>query len=344
MAADDGYSVTLLTSRDIGENVLTSFNHPACTIKSSPFHSRLLTEQVWIPWILCPIKKAVCFFPAFPPSPLVNIFRFKKRVIKTVFDAVMWRHPETVSWKNKFYMRPLETYWMTRYDQIHTISNFSMQEITSLFPAIKNKVTNSGIGCNYDKFTSSHRVNCTDKQIKGYELPKEFILFVGTLEPRKNLVLLLEAICLLKNKIPDIRLVIAGRFGWGADALFKCVAERQLAENVIFLGAVSDKDLPILYSLATIFVFPSLYEGFGLPVVEAMAAGTPVIASHAASIPEAAGDAAVLLPPDNAALWSDALYSLLQDADRRNDLIKKGYQQAQKFSWHDVSRKILETL
>jgi glycosyltransferase involved in cell wall biosynthesis len=344
MAANDGYSVTLLTSRDVSVNELTSFNHPACTIQSSPFHSRLLTEQVWIPWILCPIKKAVCFFPAFPPSPLINFFRFKKRIIKTVFDAVMWRHPETISWKNKLYMKPLESYWMSRYDRIHTISNFSMQEITGLFPATKNKVTNSGIGCNYRIFTSDHGENSPARLIKRYELPKEFIFFVGTLEPRKNLVFLLEIICLLKDKIPDIRLVIAGRSGWGADALFKCVTERQLAENVIFLGAVSDKDLPILYSLATIFVFPSLYEGFGLPVVEAMAAGTPVIASHAASIPEAAGDAAVLLPPDNAALWRDAVYSLLQDADRRNDLIKKGYQQAQKFSWQDVSRKILESL
>lgn len=323
---------------------LQSTKSPSLFIKISPFKSKLLTEQVWIPWVLFSVKKAVCYFPAFPPSPFVYIFRFKKKIIKTVFDAVMWRHPETISWKNKLYMKPLETFWMTKYDRIHTISRFSMQEITDLFPATKNKVIVSGIGCNYDDFSLRDGDYSQEKLIERYQLHGEFILFVGTLEPRKNLVFLLDTLCLLKKKIPDIRLVIAGRFAWGADILFKSVKERQLDENVIFLGAVPDQDLPRLYSLASIFVFPSLYEGFGLPVVEAMAAGTPVIASQAASIPEAAGDAAILLPPDNAEMWSDALYSLLNDTDLRKEMVKKGYQQARKFNWHDVAKKILKSL
>lgn len=343
-AIDASYTVTLLTSRDIRIDPLSSLYHSACSLKTSPFKSRLLTEQIWIPWILCRTEKAVCFFPAFPPSPLINFFRSKKRVIKTVFDAVMWRHPETISWKNKCYMRPIETFWMSRYDCIHTISAFSMSEIASFFPVTKTKMVNSGIGHDYTNSATGHAERAQDEVIKRYALPEGFLLFVGTLEPRKNLLFLFEVICLLKKRIPKIKLIVAGRFGWGADALFNCVKERQLAENVIFLGSILDNDLPILYSLASIFVFPSVYEGFGLPVVEAMASGTPVIASHAASIPEVAGDAAILLPPDNTDAWVEAIYTLLHDTDLRSKLVENGYQQSKKFNWHDVSKKILESM
>lgn len=343
-AINAGYSIVLLIANRTPANKFKTSGLPGLVIKKSPFSSRLLTEQVWIPWVLGFISEAVCFFPAFPPSPVINLFNSRKRVIKTVFDAVMWRHPETVSWKNKFYMRPLETFWMDRYDCIHTISTFSMREITHLFPATKDKVIHSGIGYDYGILAGDHMGKASEEVKKRYDLPDEFILFVGTLEPRKNLVFLLEVVFQLKTQIPDIRLIVAGRFGWGADALFNCVKERQLTQNVIFLGSVPDNDLAQLYSAASIFVFPSLYEGFGLPVVEAMGAGTPVIASNTSSIPEASGDAAILLPPDNTDIWAEAIFTLLHDTELRSNLVKKGFQQVQKFNWHDVSKKILESL
>lgn len=167
-------------------------------------------------------------------------------------------------------------------------------------------------------------------------LPADFVLFVGTLEPRKNLVRLLEAFAQLPEAPP---LVIAGRKGWLYQEVFDTVARLGLQSRMRFLDFVDDDDLPALYNLARVFVYPSLYEGFGLPVAEALACGTPVVTGNVASLPEVAGSAAVLVDPlDNQAI-AQGIGQALADAER---LRAAGPAQAQRFCWQQSARQLLD--
>jgi glycosyltransferase involved in cell wall biosynthesis len=167
-------------------------------------------------------------------------------------------------------------------------------------------------------------------------LPAEFLLFVGTLEPRKNLVRLIEAL----HRLPDAPpLVIAGRKGWLYQAIFDTVERLHMHERVYFLKFVDDADLPALYNSASVFVYPSLYEGFGLPVAEALACGTPVVTANVASLPEVAGDAALLVNP----LDTDAIAeSITQALTRARDSQPSVPVEAPRFSWEASAYRLLD--
>ena len=164
-------------------------------------------------------------------------------------------------------------------------------------------------------------------------------LYVGSIEPRKNLIRLIEAFSHLNRK--DISLVIAGRKGWRYSAIFEHVGTLGLEEKVIFAGFVPDDDLPALYSNAVAFAFPSLYEGFGLPTLEAMACGTPVVSSNTSSLPEAAGEAAILIAPQDVQSWVDAINNLSCNPQLREELRQKGFRRVKDFSWDLAAEKTL---
>ncbi len=177
-----------------------------------------------------------------------------------------------------------------------------------------------------------------------YRLPARYLLFVGTLEPRKNLTTLLHAYAMLRaeRRGDDLKLVVVGRLGWLYDDIFTTVKTLALAEEVIFTGFVDDDDLPDLYRGASVFVFPSLYEGFGLPILEAMASGLPVVASNTASMPEVAGDAAILVDPHDPRAIAEAMGRVLAEDKLREAMIQKGRERARLFTWDSVARKTLE--
>lgn len=178
-----------------------------------------------------------------------------------------------------------------------------------------------------------------------YRLPERFILSVGTLEPRKNYERLIEAFALLKGRVPsasDVKLVIVGQKGWLYEGIFAAVERLNLQGEIIFSGYVADEDLPALYSAAELFVYPSLYEGFGLPPLEAMACGTPVVASSAPCLPEVLGDAALFAPPDEVEAMASAMERALLDEGLRHQLREKGFSRAKAFSWEKSARKLLE--
>ncbi|MCD6442035.1 glycosyltransferase family 4 protein [bacterium] len=182
-----------------------------------------------------------------------------------------------------------------------------------------------------------------------YNLPEKFILFVGTLEPRKNIVRLIEAYYLVINDRLSIindrpKLVIVGKKGWHYQGIFNKVKELNIEEMVTFLGYVPEDDLPFLYQSAFCFIYPSLYEGFGLPPLEAMACGCPVITSNISSLPEVVGEAAILVNPYKVDEIAFALKRILSDKSLRQELKQKGLIQSQKFSWGKTSQKILNIL
>jgi glycosyltransferase involved in cell wall biosynthesis len=172
-----------------------------------------------------------------------------------------------------------------------------------------------------------------------YNLPNHYILYVGTIEPRKNLVTLLEAYRALRNRDAEIKLVIAGRKGWRQEEFFRKLLKTGLEHDIVFTGFVPDQDLPAVYTMADVFAFPSLYEGFGLPVLEAMACGTPVVCSNTSRLPEVAGNAAVLVSPQDVRGWIEALNKILKSDELRTDLHQRGLRQAAGFTWESTARK-----
>lgn len=177
-----------------------------------------------------------------------------------------------------------------------------------------------------------------------YGLPARYLLYVGTLQPRKNLPRLLDAFATVAAEQPDVVLVLAGQRGWLADDLAAQAQRLGVAEQVCFLGYVSDADLPALLSGATAFVFPSLFEGFGLPILEAQACATPVLTSTTSSCPEVAGDAALLVPPTEPAAIAAALRRLLTDAPLRADLVTRGLRNVRRFTWPAAAAATLAVL
>jgi glycosyltransferase involved in cell wall biosynthesis len=173
------------------------------------------------------------------------------------------------------------------------------------------------------------------------DLDRPYVLFVGTLEPRKNVPLLLEAFGRLRQDV-DAQLLLVGARGWLDEPIFQAHARSGVGDAARFLGTLGEGDLAVLYSHAGVFVLPSVYEGFGLPVLEAMACGAPVVCSNAGPLPEVAGDAAVLLPPEDATRWAGALEEVLTDRVRAATLRQQGFARARQFSWASAAHATRE--
>jgi glycosyltransferase involved in cell wall biosynthesis len=179
---------------------------------------------------------------------------------------------------------------------------------------------------------------------KKFGIPKKFILFVGTIQPRKNIGALIEAFSKIAQKNKETDLVIVGKKGWLFEPIFKLPQKIQIENRVHFLDFVNDEDLASLYKNAICFVLPSLYEGFGLPVLEAMQRGCPVITSNVSSLPEAGGNAALYVDPKDTDDIAKKIAQLINDDKLRKDLIKKGYEHLKMFSWEKSAKETLSIL
>jgi glycosyltransferase involved in cell wall biosynthesis len=176
-----------------------------------------------------------------------------------------------------------------------------------------------------------------------FNLPDRFILYAGSLSPRKNIITLLRAFAAISNKIPH-NLVLTASKSWKDKQVYKTINQLKLTTRINKLGYVSAEDMPSLYNIADVFVYPSLYEGFGLPVLEAMQCGCPVVASNVTSIPEVAGNAALLIDPFDVNALAEAIFVTLTDSNVREKLISSGFKQAGKFSWNLCAQKMLDTI
>ena len=177
---------------------------------------------------------------------------------------------------------------------------------------------------------------------KKHDITFPFILYLGTLEPRKNLKSLILAYNEIKKKFPEYKLIIGGAKGWGYKNIFQIIDNLGIDKDIIFTGYIPEKDLPSLYNSAELFVYPSFYEGFGLPPLEAMACGTPVITSNTSSLPEVVGNAGIMVDPNNVNQLADAMYKVLTDDNLRRDMIKKGLKRAKMFSWKKTAKETLK--
>jgi glycosyltransferase involved in cell wall biosynthesis len=227
-------------------------------------------------------------------------------------------------------------------DFITADSGNTLNELVTLLDVSPDRVAvvYGGVDENFRPVTDE--VQLETARLK-YGLFFPFILYVGTIEPRKNLGRLLQAYTALRlNHRARHRLVVAGGLGWLYQDVLREIDELAAEHEVVFLGRVPDADLPVLYSLADLFVFPSLYEGFGLPPLEAMACGRPVLCSNTSSLPEVVGDAGVLVSPFDIDGLADAMADLLGDPDRRAALGRRGIERAREFTWAKSAERLLD--
>lgn len=261
--------------------------------------------------------------------------------IVTVHDMAYKRFPETVRFKTRTMLDLNLKKSVSRADLIITVSEFSKQEILSFFPECEGKieVVYNGVDLNMFRPISDQVMIENIKQ--KYNLKGDFLLYLGTIEPRKNIERLLEAYSLLKNRSIDCpKLVLAGGKGWLDSGIFSTLENLNLKDSVVFTGYISDDDVPVLMNASQAFLFPSLYEGFGMPVLEAMACGVPVLTSNLSSLPEVVGDTAVLVDPFSKDSIRDGIIKLLTDNNLRESLKKKGLERSRKFSWSKVTRDL----
>lgn len=244
------------------------------------------------------------------------------------------------SWAHRYFLPSAAR----RARKILVVSRFSAGEVMRCLqvPAAKLEVTPLGVR---KEFFSGREGGTREVEAK-YQLARPFILGVGTLEPRKNLKTLLRAFALLPVDFRKrYQLVLAGKRGWGNGELSSDLAASAKSSQLRMIGYVSEDDLPALYAAAEMFVFPSFYEGFGLPVLEALAAGCPVIASTAASLKEIAGSAAIFVDPAGPpSEWTRAMVRVAESADLRKALALAGAEEARKFSWEACAGKTAEVV
>ena len=229
---------------------------------------------------------------------------------------------------------------MKRASKLLAISEATRDEICRIFPQYSEKTITTLLAASPEFFPITED-SLLQKVQKKYKLPKRFILYVGTLEPRKNIFGLLQAFNKVKDKIPQ-KLVVAGGKGWKFSSIFDYIKQNSLEDSVVFTGYISQNDLPVLYSLAELFAYPSFYEGFGLPVIESMACGTPVITSNRSSLAEVAGDSALLIDPDSPNDIGEKLLNLSNDPDLRLKLTEAGLERAKCFSWKHTAQETLK--
>ncbi len=303
------------------------------------FHD-VLYRMIWyylpIPYSIFFKKKAdvtVFFNYAVPPGV------YGKKVV-FVHDMAYRAFPKTVRRKTKCFLELVLEKSCKRADRIVTISEFSKQEIIRYLNVPEEKISVIPLGVDRHRFHTGYPAARIKKVKQKYGLEGEYLLYVGTIEPRKNLKRLIEAYAQLPLYVP--KLVLVGKKGWLYQEIFQTVERLGLKKRVVFLGYAADQEIPLIMAGAKCFLFPSLYEGFGLPPLEAMACGVPVVTANCSALPEVAGDAAVLVEPDKTESIRQGILAVLEKEELRKQMIERGIQQAKKFSWKKTADSLVE--
>lgn len=329
----------LYTNGALPADLLWSGVAPAhVEVRSIPF--RRLWTHLRLSMEIMTHEPDVLFVPAHV-LPLIH----PRRSIVTVHDLGYLHYPEAHTSSARRYLD-----WSTRWNALRATAVLADSEATRSdlirsYGAVPEKIHVVYLGRDTGLTRVDDPLRLDDMRTR-YGLGGRYLLYVGTLQPRKNLervVQAFERICGLSD-LADLQLVLAGKQGWLYETLFRQVARAGLRGRVIFPGYVADEDLGALLSGAEAFVFPSLYEGFGIPVLEAGGCGVPVITSNTSSLPEVAGDAALLVDPLDVDAIADAMYRLVTDASLRAELARRGLENVKRFSWEKCARETLAIL
>ncbi len=280
-------------------------------------------------------KRMECNAAHFPASvgPRPGLIPF----IVTVHDLCCFHHPEWFPLSRRFYFQRFMRAGIQNARHIIADSQATADDITAILGVPATRITTVPLGLNAEFQPASHEDQ--NQLRRRYCLPEQFFLFVGTIEPRKNLQRIINAWARIADKGPD--LVIAGRLGWKVSPKALTTTIPRLVKHVHWLEHVPGEYLPALYSAATAFIWPSLMEGFGLPVLESMACGTPALTANSSSLPEVAGDAALLVNPLDETAIADGMRALIEDDSLREQLRKRGLKRAKQFTWETTARQTI---
>ncbi|GAP62966.1 hypothetical protein ARMA_1389 [Ardenticatena maritima] len=309
---------------------------PPVQVLRAPFAmNKTAWMQFCLPWQLARAGVRVCHFtnnvaPLACPVPM----------IVTVHDASLWLFPEYHYPRRLFAMRPLIPAVARRARVVVTVSHQARRDLIRVLGLPPEKVL-----VVYEAplpfFRPLPREAVAHVRAR-YRLPERFVLYVGTLEPRKNLARLVRAVARLNQEGHTCGLVLVGPRGWKDEGIFEAVLEARRTTDVRVLGYIPMEDVRALYNLATVFAFPSLYEGFGLPVLEAMACGAPVVTSRGGALEEVAGDAALLVDPTDEEALAGALAAVLEDEATAQALRAAGLTHAATFDWRRSAQQMVQ--
>lgn len=314
------------------------FHVPGATPRATTWCPGRLAQKAWKtigwpPFDWFAGAADVYHFPNFVIPPLS-----RGRALVTIHDVSFMRFPEAAESKNLQYLNSQIRRTVDRADLILTDSQFSADEISELLNVSPDRVRAVHLGLTDNmKMPDAATAASMRERLK---LERPYLLFVGTLEPRKNIPFLID--CFERMKMFDGDLVIAGMRGWQVDPILERMQSSPCHERIRYLEYVEEQWLPPLYAEAELFLFPSLYEGFGFPPLEAMRCGTPVLSSRAGSLPEVLGEAAAYMKEYDAEAWARAAEDLLQDSARRQSLGAAGAQQAERYKWEETARQTWE--
>jgi glycosyltransferase involved in cell wall biosynthesis len=302
-------------------------------LEPSPNYS--IREQLHVPWVLMRERPDVFHSPHYVLPPAIRC-----RSVVTIHDTIHLTLPQYLP-NRMAYVYAKASMWAAarRSDRILTVSEASKRDIVRLLDVRADKVVVVYNAID-ERFWLEPAQDDVDRVRERFQLDGRFILYVGNIKPHKNLVRLIEAFHeLRRGDLEALKLVIIGDEISKFPALRRAVHQYKLHKHVRFLGYLPDATLAVLYRLAAVFAFPSLYEGFGLPPLEAMASGTPVVTSNVSSLPEVAGDAAVLVDPYDTGSIVDGLRRVLTDPALAAELRCKGLARARAFSWEQSVAK-----
>lgn len=271
--------------------------------------------------------------------------------VSVVHDLEYLRHPKTYTFLNRTLLKWFTSHAVKNATRIITVSQYTKDDVARVYKRPQDHITVVHHGVDPRCFTpeapnsKSEIRNEEDKIQTRHSLPKRFILYVGALQPRKNVIGLLKAYEQLeKEGVSDVGLVLVSGGGWKQGPIVECINALAKKNQVRLLRKVSEEDLAYLYRMSSVFVLPSFSEGFGMPILEAMSCGAPVITSNTSSLPEVAGDAALLVDPNNPKEITKAMAQVLTNDTLRTDLIQKGKARAKQFSWDETARKTADVI
>jgi glycosyltransferase involved in cell wall biosynthesis len=327
--------VLLCGEADLGVAAQLGPNFRA-VLEPSPNYS--IREQLHVPWVLRRERPDLYHAPHYVLPAGVSC-----RSVVTIHDCIHLMFPQYLPNRVAYaYARAQMWAAARRSDCILTVSDASKRDILNLFNVRPEKIVviYNAIDTHFSVVPQEEAVARVRER---YQLDHKFVLYVGNIKPHKNLVRLIEAFAALRRlDLEDLKLLIIGDEISKLPALRRAVHRHKLHKHVRFLGYLADDQLAVLYRLASVFAFPSLYEGFGLPPLEAMASGTPVVTSNVSSLPEVVGDAAVLVDPYDVDSIVEGLRSVLTDPARAAEMRRKGLERAREFSWERSVTKTLQ--
>lgn len=348
MASDNEYTMNfflLSKKRKRHEKAIDEYKKMGFKINSCKWFNYVIYKMLWS---FIPVAYSLFFGKKADATVFFNYYippGVKGKKVTMIHDMTYKVFPETVNKKTLYMLNMNMKKSCQRADKIITISQFSKLEIMKYMKVEESRIAVMPVGVKHEIFRVCEEKGKIKAVTHKYGIDGEYFLYLGTLEPRKNIERMIDAYAKLKSEVPSApKFVLAGRKGWLYDTIFEKVKKYNLEDSVIFTGYVEAFEAPLLMNGALAFMFVSLYEGFGMPALEAMACGTAVITANAASLPEVVGDCALVVDPYSVEDISWAMKMVFENNVLREELIKKGLKRSESFTWEKSAKAVLEVI